>query len=326
MANEPAAGVPTCYRHPGRETYIRCQRCDRHICPDCMRDAAVGFHCVSCLAEGAKSTRQNLTPFGGRRSADPRLTTFVLIGLNLLVWAAITATGGSRSRLFEVLALSPRGRCLIDDQPGFLIPDAAPASCVASSAHTWIDGVASGAVWQLLTHAFSHVQIWHIGLNMLVLFLIAPQLEAVFGRARFLAVYFGSVLAAAAAVMWLALPYGATIGASGGVFGLLGAMLVVTYKLGGDYQQILMWIGINVVITIWGSSFISWQGHLGGLIGGLLLAAAIVWAPKSRTPGLGFEPTGGSTRVRRRALLQWSGISTVVVVSALLIVARALTL
>ena len=75
-----ATGVPTCYRHPDRETWIRCQRCDKPICPDCMRDAAVGFHCPDCVKQASKGSRQNRAMYGGERSADPRLTTYVLIG------------------------------------------------------------------------------------------------------------------------------------------------------------------------------------------------------------------------------------------------------
>ena len=83
--------MPTCYRHPGRESYIRCQRCERTICPDCMRDAAVGFHCPACVAEGAKTTRQARTAYGGARSGNPALTSMVLIGANVAVLLAILA-------------------------------------------------------------------------------------------------------------------------------------------------------------------------------------------------------------------------------------------
>ena len=91
----PPAGVPTCYRHPGRETHIRCQRCDRPICPDCMRDAAVGFQCPDCVAEGRKTTRAGRTAFGGLRPTNASATSAVLIALNAAVWFAITVTGGA---------------------------------------------------------------------------------------------------------------------------------------------------------------------------------------------------------------------------------------
>ena len=100
-------GVPTCYRHPGRETYIRCQRCDRPICPDCMRDAAVGFQCKNCIADGAKQTRSGRTAYGGQRSANPHLTSSVLIGINLAVWLLIVATGWQQSEWIFRLGLVP---------------------------------------------------------------------------------------------------------------------------------------------------------------------------------------------------------------------------
>ena len=103
--------MPTCYRHPDRETWIRCQRCDKPICPDCMRDAAVGFQCPDCVKEASKGSRQNRAMYGGERSADPRLTTFVLIGINAVVWLAITVTGGRPSRLAHLFALTPTGSC-----------------------------------------------------------------------------------------------------------------------------------------------------------------------------------------------------------------------
>src|SRR4051812_18830238 len=107
----PETGVPTCYRHPGRESYIRCQRCGRTICPDCMRDAAVGFQCPDCVAEGKKGTRSDRTAYGGLRPTNAGLTSFVLIGINVAVWVAVLVTGGNASRLVDWLALRPNGLC-----------------------------------------------------------------------------------------------------------------------------------------------------------------------------------------------------------------------
>src|SRR5690606_13491111 len=118
----PAPGGPECYRHPGRETWIRCQRCDRPICPDCMRDANVGFQCPECVSRGAKETRSGRATYGGARSGDPRITSMVLIGLNALVWLAIQATGGSSSWLISKLALMPVGKCMVEDGGGAFYP------------------------------------------------------------------------------------------------------------------------------------------------------------------------------------------------------------
>ncbi len=269
-----------CYRHPGRETYIRCQRCDRPICPDCMNDAPVGFQCPSCLAEGRKATRTGRTAYGGLRSSNPGATTMALIGINAAVWVAIMATGQASSELVRRLALSPVGACWKTDGSGYF-PGVTEGVCNRSDVE-WISGVSDGAYWQLVTNMFAHVEIWHIAFNMLALWVLGPQLELVVGRVRFLALYLLSGLAGSTFVYWLSDESSATLGASGAIFGLMGALLVVALKVGGNVQSLLMWIGINFVITIAGSSFISWQGHLGGFLGGAVIAAALVFAPKTR--------------------------------------------
>lgn len=283
---------PTCYRHPDRETWIRCQRCERPICPDCMNSAAVGFQCPGCLKEGARSTRQARTPYGGTRAGDPRLTTFVLIGVNLAVWLLVVATGGRSSRVVDLLALLPEtaSRRLSD---GSVVP---------------VRGVDEGAWWQLLTSTFTHVGVLHIGFNMLALYFLGPMLENVLGRARFLALYLASGIAGSAAVMLLSDPNGQTLGASGSIFGLMGALAVVAVKVRGQLQPVLTWIGLNLVLTFTIGG-ISWQGHLGGLAGGAVLGAAMVYAPRSR-----------------RSLVQWSAVGLVLLVSGASIAVRSLTL
>ena len=271
----PETGVPTCYRHPGRESHIRCQRCNRPICPDCMRDAAVGFQCPSCIAEGKKSTRSGRTAFGGLRPGNAGITSFTLIGINAAVWLAIIASGGSSSRLLAWLELRPNGICLTGQGAFDTTRD------VCSGRGEWLPGVVDGAYWQLFTSAFTHVQVLHIAFNMFALYVLGPQLELVIGRARFLALYLLSALTGSALVYWAAPEFQATVGASGAIFGLMGALLVVALKLKVNPQQILMWIGINFVLTLTVSG-ISWQGHLGGFVGGLLAAGVIVYAPRGR--------------------------------------------
>lgn len=272
--------MPTCYRHPGRETYIRCQRCDRPICPDCMRSAAVGFQCPHCVAEGARSTRSGRTAYGGPRPTNPQLTSAVLVAVNAVVWVLIAATGGEKSSWLDRLALLVRGRCDPVEQAGYY-PGVGEARCQAGgSAVHWVNGVADGAWWQLATSAFTHVEIWHIAVNMLALWILGPQLEAFIGRARYLALYLLSGLGGSACVYWLADQHLQTVGASGALFGLMGALLMVAIKVRGNVQGILMWIGINAVITVVGRGFISWQGHLGGLVTGLIVGAILIFAPK----------------------------------------------
>jgi membrane associated rhomboid family serine protease len=271
--------TPYCYRHPDRETHIRCQRCGRPICPDCMNQAAVGFQCPSCVKEGRKTTRQATAAYGGRPSANPALTSQILIAINVAVWLLISATGGARSEWLQRFALMPMGRC---ERPGGMayLPGLDEQQCAAMGQLHWVEGVASGAWWQVATSTFTHVQLMHIGFNMLALWFLGPQLEAVVGRARFLTIYFLSGLMGSVFVLWLAPAQTATVGASGAIFGLMGALLVVAVKIRADYSQILVWLGLNVMITIIGRGFISWQGHLGGLIGGVLVALVLVSVPR----------------------------------------------
>ncbi len=256
-----------------------------------MRPAAVGFQCPDCVREGARTTRQARTPYGGARVADPRLTSFVLIGINVLVWLAILATGGSRGRLVDVLALLPDSATTVRDGQVVLVR-----------------GVDDGAWWQLVTSMFSHVEPLHIGFNMLALYFLGPMLENVLGRARFLALYLVSGVAGSAAVVLLSSPHAQTLGASTAIFGLMGALAVVALKVRGQVQSVLTWIGLNLVLTFTISG-ISWQGHLGGLVGGALLGAAMVYAPR-----------------QQRGLVQWGATALVLLVSLALVAVRVGTL
>ena len=306
---QAATGVPTCYRHPDRETWIRCQRCDKSICPDCMRDAAVGFQCPDCVRAANKGSRQNQAMYGGERSADPRLTSYVLIGINAVIWLAIAATGAGRSRLLDLLALAPTGRCTSVSEPSQYYPgisDQGICEQLTSGDGTWHAGVADGAWWQLLTSAFTHVEIWHVAMNMFALFVFGPALEAIIGRARFLGVYLVSALASSVMVLYLAGADSSTVGASGALFGLLGALLVTARKARLNSQWLRQNLLIGVVITVVGWRAISWQGHLGGFLGGVAAAAIIAYAPKAN-----------------RTLVQWASLGLLSVVLLALAFLRA---
>jgi len=300
----PAGAVPSCYRHPGREAYIKCQRCGRVICPDCMRDSAVGFQCPECVKEGSRSTRSGRTAYGGLRPSHAGITSMVIIGLNVAVWVTITATGGRGSRLLDYLALRPNGLCFVPGQGGF---EVSSAQCDAIGG-TVYPGVVDGAYWQLLTSAFTHLALWHIGFNMLALWVLGPQLELAIGRMRFIALYLLSALAGSALVYWASAEYGTTLGASGAVFGLMGALLVIAYKVKADVQQILIWLGINAVLTFTIAN-VSWQGHLGGFLGGVAIAGILVYAPR-----------------QRRTLVQMAGLVVLAVLVVAAIAARTASL
>jgi len=279
MTHEPTAAA--CYRHPHHPTYIACQRCGRPICGDCMISAAVGFQCPDCVRQGAKETRQAQGPYGGAISRNPATTTLVLIGLNAAVWLAIQATGGATSWLAERLALTAGGYCAVVGDPTRYFPDVTTSECAQLSTGVWMaSGVSSGEWWQVITSAFTHIQILHLGLNMMALWFLGPMLERVLGRVWFLTVYVLSALVGSATVLWLSDSMGMTLGASGAIFGLIGALLVLTFRTGGDMRPVLMWLGINVIYTFVATG-ISWQGHLGGLLGGLAASSIIIFAPRA---------------------------------------------
>lgn len=250
-APESPAEAPTCYRHPGRRTYVRRNRCDRYICADCMRTAAVGHQCVECVAAGARTTRQRRTRFGGRqRSATPVLTD-VLIAINVLAFIAEMASGGLEKQLAR-----------------------------------WPPAVADGQLYRLVTAAFLHYGATHLLLNMWALYVVGPPLEMWLGRLRFGALYALSGLGGSVLVYLLSPLNTATAGASGAVFGLFGATFVVGKRLALDVRWVVAVIVINLVFTFVipaiGSQRISWQAHVGGLVTGGLVAAAYVYPPRER--------------------------------------------
>jgi membrane associated rhomboid family serine protease len=305
MNDQPApAGVPVCYRHPGRESHIRCQRCERPICPDCMRDAAVGFQCPECVAEGKKATRSGRTAFGGLRPTNAAITTGILIAINAGVWLAIMLTGGNGSRLVDLLGQRAKGLCSLGQGRGV---DTTQALCTANGGE-WLPGVSDGAWWQLVTSGFTHVAITHIAFNMLALWMIGPQLELVFGRVRFLALYFLSLLGGSAVVLWAAGEYTLTLGASGAIYGLFGALLVVARRVGGDLRPLWALLAVNVLITF-AVPNISWQGHLGGFVGGVLVTGILAYSPR-----------------QHRAAYQSVGLVAVAAVTLLAIVVRTAAL
>jgi membrane associated rhomboid family serine protease len=243
--------TPTCYRHPDRGTYVRCARCNRYICPECMNDAAVGHQCTECVGAGAKTVRQPRTSFGGREYGQRPVVTYALIAVNVLMFVLDTVLPTMQSEL--VLR--------------------APA-------------VADGDWYRLLTSAFMHYGPAHLLLNMWALYVVGPPLEKWLGRLRFTSLYLLSALGGSVLVYLLA-PFEAwTAGASGAVFGLFGASFVVGKRLNLDVRWVVGLIAINLaftfVIPLMGGQNISWQGHVGGLVTGAVVAAAYVYAPRER--------------------------------------------
>ncbi len=246
---EPTPVQQRCYRHADREAYISCQRCGRLICPDCMRDASVGFHCPDCVAEARKSVRTPRTIAGGTVSARAGFVSMTLLGINVVAYLLQQATQGSDNSVFQLGAMQ-----------GF--------------------AVAQGDYWRLFTSAFLHASILHIAFNMYALYLFGPFVERALGTTRFVITYVTMAIASSVFVYWLTAPQIATIGASGAIFGLFGLALVLLIRARQDVRTLLVLLAINAVISLQGN--ISWQGHLGGFVTGVLLGAVFAYAPRER--------------------------------------------
>ncbi|MFI9307692.1 rhomboid family intramembrane serine protease [Streptomyces triculaminicus] len=251
-----------CYRHPDRETGIRCTRCERPICPECMVSASVGFQCPECVSSGSgtgHAPRANAprTVAGGAHVDDPRLVTKVLLGINVAVWIAVMVTDGI---LLDSLELFGRA-ALTEGGP--------------------LEGVAEGQWYRLLTATFLHQTPMHIAFNMLSLWWLGPPLEMALGRARFLALYLLSGLGGSALTYLVAPENQPSLGASGAIFGLLGATAVLLRRLNYDMRPVVILLVLNLIFTFTWSN-IAWEAHVGGLVVGTLVAYGMVHAPREK--------------------------------------------
>jgi membrane associated rhomboid family serine protease len=247
---------PTCYRHPERATYVSCQRCGRPICPECQTQAAVGVHCPECVREGRAAGARGsglARAFLPRRSGS---TTYTLMGLIVVAYAVQWISGGW---LTSAWVLNPT--------------------------------VVGAEPWRLLTSAFLHSPgtIIHLLFNLYALYAFGPALESFLGRARYLGLYVTSALGGSIGVLSLYalaiatnggsveatggfLAPNSALGASGAIFGLVGAYLPLRRAIGVNVRVLLIVLGINVVLGFVASG-IAWEAHLGGLVVG----AAIGW-------------------------------------------------
>jgi membrane associated rhomboid family serine protease len=234
-----AAGTATqtCYRHPNRVTGVSCSSCGRPICPDCMTPTPVGMRCPECAKQRTKVHNMRAM------RSDPRVT----VGIIIVCVAAMLASGnigfgsGAGGRLTRDFAL-------------------------------WGPPIASnGEYWRLITGGFLHANLIHIFFNMYLLWILGQMLEPMLGSARFAALYLTALLWGSFGALLLT-PDTPTVGASGAVFGLMGAAAVELRARGVNPFQTD--IGMLIIFNL-GLSFvlsgISIGGHVGGLIGGALL-------------------------------------------------------
>lgn len=238
----------TCYRHPDRETRVSCSSCGRPICPDCMTPTPVGMRCPECARQKTKVVRN---PGGSASGFAQSPATYVLIALNVIAYLIEIGAGGG----------------------GFATGS---LNSVTLDFGLFGPSVAEGEWYRLVTCGFLHSSLIHIGFNMLLLFFLGRMLEPALGTPRFLVLYFASLLAGSFGALLLD-PNAITVGASGAVFGLIGAAFVIARGRGMNALagELGFLIVLNLAFTF-GAKNISIGGHLGGLVAGFVCAAAIV--------------------------------------------------
>lgn len=240
--------MEVCYRHPNRETGVSCSNCGRPICPDCMTSTSVGMRCPECARQGRTKVRTI-----SALHAEPTLM-WILIGINVL--AGLGSLSGAS----------------VGDQG--TLTDAGDLSRGSMAAGDW---------WTLLTSGFLHRGIFHLLSNMLSLWILGSLLEPVLGHLRFGLLYFVSLFCGSLGVLLMA--DGASAGASGAIFGLLGAAVVVARHRGLNLMEsgLGLWLGLNLLLTFTIPN-ISIGGHIGGLAGGFLAALILLEGDRFRLP------------------------------------------
>ncbi|GAA3805132.1 rhomboid family intramembrane serine protease [Amycolatopsis tucumanensis] len=250
------SALPGCWWHPSRPTGLSCVRCGRPACPDCLREASVGYQCIDCVQTGRREQNvQRYTPrtVAGAQVSHRPVVTPILIVLNVLAYVVTVSQAGSLTRN--------------DTAP--LFGDGVLWPLAIAGEDEW---------WRLVMSGFLHYGPIHLAVNMLALWILGRDMETLLGRVRFTALYLVSLLGGAVAVYLFDGVDRGTAGASGAIYGLLGAMLVAVIRLRLNPAYAIGTIVLNLIITV-SLPNISLLGHLGGLVVGALVTAAMVYAP-----------------------------------------------
>ncbi|GAA3908138.1 rhomboid family intramembrane serine protease [Streptomyces gulbargensis] len=287
---DPQSGLPHCYRHPGTETGIRCARCEKPICPECMISASVGFQCPDCVRNGsgtghAADANQPRTLAGGRVAADDRFVTKILVGINLVVYLAVLVAG---ERLVDQLVLIGYA---FNPFLGEVV------------------GVADGEWYRLLTATVLHEEVWHILFNVLGLWVIGGIVEPELGRARYAALCLLAGLSGSTLAYLVAAPNQPSLGASGVVYGLIGAWVVLARRRRHDMRPVILFVALSLLMTFTRPG-ISWEAHVGGLVAGAVVTYALVHAPRARRQLVQYGACGLLLAVDVVAVLTRSALLT----------------
>ena len=271
----PPPPTPTCYIHPDRPAGSVCRRCNRPICPECIREAPVGWQCARCVHEDSR--RAPVTRWrparGTGRLGNTRLTPVVasLIALNVVIY------------IWEM-----------SSHAGFYVSQGVANRCsnlAECRFAMWPEAVHHGQWYRLLTAAFLHANIEHIFFNMVILAIVGSPVEAEVGKVRFLVIYLISAFGGSVASYLLSNANVLGLGASGAIFGVMGSYFVLARRRGWDVATIAALIVIELAIGF-GSSTIDWRAHLGGVITGAVVTLGLTRSTSlRRTPTRGAEIT-----------------------------------
>ena len=252
-SGRPAVDAHTCYRHANRPAGRQCTRCGKHACSECLVQASVGSHCLDC-ARASRPTAATRARYWNARQVT--LVTYSVIAINVavFVYGAVLDTRSVGGRISEVHVDFALNKQLLEF---------------------------TGEWYRLVTSGFLHFGLLHLAFNMYMLYLLGQMLEPVLGRVRFVLLYAASLLGGALGVLVLDSGTSLTAGASGAVFGLLGAAFVGQWLHGANplTTSIGSVLLMNLFITFAWRGQISVGGHVGGLIAGAICGAAML-APR----------------------------------------------
>ncbi len=273
----PETGLTHCYRHPDVETGLRCNRCNKPICPQCAQRTPVGFRCAECIAElenryysHAKDT--DLNPYD--RPLTKPIVSFVVLGLIILIWVAMEIAGGSEDNDVLIAFGANYGPLIME-----------------------------GQIWRLFTSMFLHIGAQHLAFNFIGVIAFGVEMERIYGRYRYLVIYLLAGLFGNLASFAVSGPAMFSAGASGAIFGVIGMnlafFLIYRHRMGEYGRQrrkmVLVLVAVSLVLgyTVLPSDNLA---HMGGLLGGFVLGYGL-------TPRYRVDHNSSPRRIIDRASL-----------------------
>jgi membrane associated rhomboid family serine protease len=252
--------VEHCYRHPERETGVRCANCGRPICHECMVPAAVGFRCPDCMAEQRRGS--------GRPHVVTRQQTRGR-------WQSSAAMGPARGWTVTKALIAINVAFFLVEEATHALTDSAQLVRLGALAPVLV--TMNHDYWRLVSAMFLHESIIHIGVNMLALWFLGEYTESILGHLKFFVLYMVTGIAGSVLVVVASPPLDLTVGASGAIAGAFGALMAYAFLMRHrDYMarallgQLVFWFLLNLVLNLTNRG-LSWQGHVGGFVTGMVL-------------------------------------------------------